>query len=139
MTHNSVGRAWTRGICRNRLFTCLGTDHVSLSDLNSVRVDYQWSVDAARYDRVGPKAHTGADAAALEPFEGYKLSVDLPFGALLTPSANIKLAHLREKRVATRYPTHANQVDFRMNDTGLGDNVGGMIVCVTDTSRFATQ
>ncbi|UXX82730.1 hypothetical protein [Roseovarius pelagicus] len=117
----------------------LGTAHFPPSTLNSVHVDYKWSVDGARYDRVGPDGHTGADAAALKPFERYKFFADLPFGALLSRSANLKLAHIREQRAAAGYPTHSNQVDFRINDTGLGDNVGGMVVCITDLKYFNAQ
>lgn len=95
-----------------------------------------WSVDAANYDAVGPRGHAGDAAAALKPFDGYKFSQDYPFGALLLRFGSSGVVHLYRTDNTTSLESYQPWVDFRINDTGFGDNAGYMIVCVTDLSNF---
>jgi len=87
-----------------------------------------WSVDGARYAKVGISGHVGADGDALEPFAAFKYTQNAPFGQLLIRNADGDVWINNAKRVqigASRY------FDFRINDkdSGLGDNDGYILAC----------
>ena len=119
---------------------------------------YLWSVDDARYDRVGTLGHQGAAEEALAPYSDYKYDSEFPFGALLfrmnnprrtfeTAIAasveelpvrqnesyweNLFLLPLRQGGNFLFLPSNTGDwIELRINDTLLQDNGGSMIVCI---------
>ncbi|WP_010138849.1 hypothetical protein [Oceanicola sp. S124] len=92
----------------------------------------RWTVDAARYDPVTYMGHGAADEAALAPYAQYKYRRDLPFGRMLAradggPALDVGSdpSYDEAQRVLS-----ALNLDFRINDTGLGDNQGSVEVCI---------
>ena len=95
-----------------------------------------WTVDRARYAKVGGTGHSGNDAAALAPFDRFKFARDVAFGALLFRSDKDQVQHLRRDDFILRYDTDTPYLDFRINDTGLGDNGGRLRTCVADAAKI---
>ena len=100
------------------------------AQLDSLTPPYRWSVDDARFARVGPEGHTGSAAQALEPFSGFKFLKNEPFGALIFRANNVDPQAYPLISGSARFPEGTQWIDFRINDTGLGDNGGGMQLCV---------
>lgn len=100
---------------------------------------YGWSVDDARYDRVGASGHAGADADALAPYDNFKLVENIPFGALLMQENNenysvpmrwVEGMTLLNGSPLLGVPVPGTQsVDLRINDTALSDNGGFLVIC----------
>lgn len=88
-----------------------------------------WTVDKNRFAPVSHAGHQGADAAALAPYEGYKYTQSLPFGALLMRTADVPMADISDEGTNWSVPAEATSLEFRINDTGLGDNAGEVFVC----------
>ncbi|PTV96896.1 hypothetical protein C8J27_1014 [Rhodobacter aestuarii] len=90
-----------------------------------------WTVDKARYARVLNGGHTGADARALSPYDGYKYDQSYPFGALLLRYKDgTTRALMREDPGGTSWDFGNDPLfDFRINDTGFGDNAGVLKIC----------
>lgn len=92
-----------------------------------------WSVDDARYARVGAAGHRGADARALEPYAQYKYHSNVAFGALLLRVPSKPGVVLSFNKDGVDYQLGAQEwVDFRINDTGQGDNGGVLSLCVEE-------
>lgn len=95
-----------------------------------------WTVDAARYKKVGAAGHRGAAAEALEPYAGYKFTPGLPFGALLARDQTDTLHDLSKADTSVIFEVNSMYIDFRINDTGLGDNGGSLRVCMIDREKI---
>lgn len=93
-----------------------------------------WSVDDARYARVGVAGYSGAAARALEPYAQYKYQPNRPFGALLMRKST-NPGGIYSYNVDTVYGVigRMDTVDFRINDTGQGDNGGVIEFCIRDS------
>lgn len=112
------------------LSTLTGTEGL----LNSLTPPYRWSVDDARYARVGPEGHIGSAAQALEPFSGFKYLKSEPFGALIIRANQVDPRAFPLIAGSSRFPEGTRWIDFRINDTGLGDNGGSLQLCVAQGS-----
>lgn len=90
-----------------------------------------WSVDDAKYARVGARGHRGPDAEALDVWSKYKFTFDAPFGALIVRSDDGTMRAATTDAVSITLPS-TRYLDFRVNDTGLDDNGGELQVCITE-------
>lgn len=86
-----------------------------------------WSVDDARYARVGAAGHTGKDAKRLAPHGKLKFDAGEPFGALLIAEGS---SH-RPATAPMSLAAATTDVKLRINDAdaALGDNGGALTVC----------
>ena len=140
----SAKRGWqtinTKGLDKFK-FIILGPEHREFQKkkLGIARVFEGWSVDGARYSKVGTHGHLGADAEALEPYAGFKYDRRFPFGALLMRVQHKDAMTINAKaRPGTSHTGDLkfDRVDFRINDSdkSLADNSGEIFICVGDNS-----
>ncbi|MGJ8616516.1 MAG: hypothetical protein ACSHWS_06715 [Sulfitobacter sp.] len=97
-----------------------------------------WTVDAAKYDRVGPSGHSGFAAEELAPFNAYKFDQKWPFGALIMRTEQGDRYHVKTSATAKSLSEHTRYLDMRINDgdNALGDNAGEVMVCIKDLALF---
>jgi hypothetical protein len=95
-----------------------------------IHTDQQgWTVDKAQYAPVLNGGHTGADAEALAPYDKYKFDQSAPFGALMVRFADGDSRALLNEGEEPWTIGQEPQLDFRINDTGFGDNAGVLQLC----------
>jgi hypothetical protein len=116
-----------------------GSENRELQQKVGTGPHHGWSVDAAHYSPVGASGHTGADAAALRPYDQYKYDADFPFGALLMRWDGAgRVLPLEGFEGAIEMPNPTQFIEFRINDSdaSLGDNGGEIVLCVIDARRL---
>lgn len=119
-------------------FLILGPEHREFQrKLGVTHVFEGWSVDGARYAKVGTHGHLGADAEALEPYAGFKYDRNFHFGALLMRARHkdAKAINLKARQGVSHLGSlKFERVSFRINDSdkSLADNSGETIICVGD-------
>lgn len=109
--------------------------HLPGSYLKVLSIRGGWSVDDAKYSRVGAVGHTGYAAQSLAPYNQYKYLHDIPFGALILyipsyiPEKSGELKWIAKPQMLPKWIGKDALMRINDADESLGDNGGALQVC----------